>query len=695
MLEDESASEAFADHVENMERTPEGIWRTMPGVDNLFTAGGAVMAMAWFQPRPHQRWLVFEEVLGEATSRIRFVTYAGFGGATTITTRSRVSGRPAQSAFFTSGRWLYHFNGLDHPIRWDGDRVVPVGFRGPVPQPVVLGSSSGFEDPTYFAAGGVPDVAGADLGGTPVVDVPDQRGVGEPGTSTDDAPWRYAYGLTLENDLGQESHMSALAFAQGVNEDSLGLRMVRLQVPALPANVMRVHLWRSTNLYDSLAALPDMYRLASFDGAGGFDFADHTPDGELGELHVPNSSGPVPAGVRAAAMHHESLWVAVDNAVYRSGLRQIETFPPGQRYTVGGTGAGSVVALHAVPRGLVVLCTRGVFMVKGNPLDGYRVEAVSERVEAVGPRAMAFVDGLGLVILTTAGPMLLSGVLEDDQPTRLSPLPGIRRTWRRLVNTSSLFNAVAVHRPEVDEVWFHVPRLGETRPSLGLVLHYGGDGQMGWSRREGWDVSVAVSYLGRTWLGTWGLGSALPGLWLLTRGQLYVSTVTANTTPSDPSVPEDTGAVVYAPGGGAASALTTTAEPIVGVYESGLFQAAGRVAPSDVEIIGHPTGHVGGLEVQVRYDRQVHYVAAHDEAFIDDVFEDHPDTGTQKRPVWNTSVWDEDAMWVESALGAVRVPLPGEREFSYQIRIRGPYLRLAALRLSHDLVRSARPREEG
>lgn len=695
MFEEESAAPAFADHIENMERTPDGVWKTMPGATSVRSAGGAVMAMSWFQPRPHQRWLVFEEVLGEATSRIRYVTWDGLGGATTITTRSRVPGRPAQSTFLTSGRWLYHFNGLDHPIRWDGSRVVPVGFRGQIPQPIVLGSSSGFEDPTYFAAGGVPDVAGADLGTTPVVDVPDQRGVGELGTSTEDAPWRYAYGVTLENDLGQESHMSALSFAQGVNEDSLGLRMVRLQTAALPAQVQRVHLWRSTNLYDSTAALPDMYRLASFDAAGGFDFADHTPDGELGELHVPNSSGPVPAGVRTAAVHHECLWVAVDNVVYRSGLRQFEAFPPGQRYSVGGSGAGAVVALHTVPRGLAVLCTRGVFLIKGNPLDGYRVEAVSERVEAVGPRAMAFVDGFGLVILTTAGPMVLSGVLEDDQPTRLTPLPGIRRTWRRLVNTTSLFNAIAVHRPEVDEVWFHVPRLGETRPSLGLVMHYGGDGRMGWSRREGWDLSVGVSYLGRTWLGSWGLDGATPGLWLLTRGQVYATTVTANTTPSDPSVPEDTGAVVYAPLGGFLSALTTTLTPVIGVYESGLFESPARSAPSDVEIVGHPTGHAGGLEVQVRYDRQVHFEAAHDEAFVDDVFEDQADEGTQKRPQWNTDVWDPTGMWTEAALGVVRVPLPGDRQFGYQIRIRGTYLRLVALRLSHDLVRSQRPREEG
>ena len=51
----------------------EGQTRLLAAHALVIGAGGAVMAMAWFQPRPHQRWLVFEEVLGEFAAQIIIV----------------------------------------------------------------------------------------------------------------------------------------------------------------------------------------------------------------------------------------------------------------------------------------------------------------------------------------------------------------------------------------------------------------------------------------------------------------------------------------------------------------------------------------------------------------------------------------------------------------------------------------------
>jgi hypothetical protein len=390
------------------------------------------------------------------------------------------------------------------------------------------------------------------------------------------------------------------------------------------------------------------------------------------------------------------LWVAVDDYVYRSAPTSHEVFPAGQRYTIGGAGSGTIVALVSIPRGLVVLKTTGVFILKGNPVDGYRSEVVSARAECPGPRAFAHVDGVGLFIATTTGPMVLQGTLDDDQSTALTPLAGCRKTWQRITSPGALFNAVVVHRPEVEEVWFHVPRLGETRPSWGFVYHYGGTEQRGWSMRPDWRFTSATTYRGRTWLGssdTSDVGTR--GVFLLTRGGVLLTTGTAN-EPPDPNTPISglyTEPYPIPESGNAYVFVNISGEALVGVYESGVVATPKRQAVHAIELLGHPTG--GEFDVQVRTSASTRWKQTNDAEWRPDIHGDQTDVSSSDdfRPRYRESEWDDDGVWTTSEPSAVLVPAPRDAVHEFQIRVRGLNLRLGGLRLWADPEAPGRMRE--
>lgn len=700
---------SWARYVENMERDPSGFWRTMHGAHQVaggdWEGPGAIIGLVWFQPRPNQRFLVFEEVTGEATSQITWLRFPSLEKVS-IATRQRTPGRPAASQFVQAGRWLYHFNGIEHPIRWDGTVVRRVGWASTTPRPIVAGNSQGF---SHY------DSVGADLQ-TPAVDFvqPLQRGMGTlPELDADDEPHVHAYGITIGNDLDNESPMSTLAYAAGITSNSslsgslasstgtatggqiFGLASVMVDVPVFPAEARWCRLWRSVNLRGGTTALPELFLLAEFANGGGFQFCDSTPDSELGQLYLGDLAGPVPLGIRCAAFHHDSLWVAVDGFVYRSRAGQDEVFPPLQRYSAG---SGSVVSLWSVPRGLVVGTTKGIFMIKGSPDVGYRVELVTERVECVGPRAMAMVDGLGLVFITANGPMVLQGTLEDDLPTRVVPLGGIRETWSREVPRIGLFNAMVVHRPELEEVWFHLPIMGENRPSRGYVYHYGGGGS-GWSVRPEWKFSAACSYAGRTWLGSWDTDAGTTcGIFVLSRAGTGLVLSSAINTPDDPSVPLTglyTESYPEEEGGYTSFYKTISSEAIRGIYESGNFRTPTRTSPQSAELLMMLNGLTNAMDVQIRYDRRSHFEQTNDVTWRSTMHPEQSDdpSSTRARPRWNEATWSTTGMWVQLEPGFVRIPLPTEAQFEVQFRVMGLDVSVGGIRLETDPSTPNRRRE--
>lgn len=656
MSEDDlfSTDPSFASRIEDLERDPDGVWRPTPGLIEIADGWGLgeIVGIRWFNPRGSQRFLVYEQVTDTNEITLRWVDMTTGGSDThrDIAVRRRRPARSGPAHFLQIGRWLLYFNGLEHPIRWDGRTVVPVGFAGPAPAPRVVGYTEGFQ---HF------DVAGAALDGTGFLH-DEQRGVGEFGNNV---RWTYAYGITVVNDRGQESPMSAIVYAHGASTSASGRCGVRIKVPRMPDNVDAIRLWRSINLVDQQVASPTMQLLDTFQLGAEFDYIDLAPDSELGIAFVPESVGPVPLGINAAEFWQGRTWVAVDDRLHFSVAGFDEVFPEGNYLTIGA-GTGRIVALRSIPAGLAVFKEHGVYLVKGNELSGFRVETLSETEGTTAPRAIEYVSGIGLVFLSEHGPRVLRGILEDDQPTAIGQLRGIRRTWRRHIIGTAIHNAFVVHRPEVEELWFHLPEFGQVPPTLGLVLHYG-DGPGTWSLRPDWPLFSGTTHDKKVWFGIDGQAQ------LLSR---YSWTGNVAGPPEDPTVIVNSEAeTVYVGGGGGGS----KGAPIVGVYETGTFVSPTRILPTGIEIAGLVVGVDKSIDVQVRYGRRPTFEQTSDTTMLPDRWSED-----DRRDVWGEATFDATKRWHDYEPGFIARSVMGRLTNQLQFRLSGTEMRPAGLRVN-------------
>lgn len=500
--------------ITNMQWSPEGFWEPVWGAIPItaFTEGsGPIGAVHWFEPRPNQRWLVTERRIDASTSRIAYVDFPGGGVPVTIADRRRLDSDDLGTTFMDQGRWLWMLSPVDGLFRWNGERTSPVGFQGPAAAPIVLGplqlNIAVDRAGLAYPAAGISDTT--------------QRGVGSFPTSPVER-WVYAYGVTTLNDLGQESPMSPIVIVTGQNTTAQGRSPVRIEVGMSPTNVRVVRLWRSVNLVgvENPAEGPAMRLLQEFATAYEFMWLDIADDAELGEIFDRNEVGAVPIGARAMASFAGLTWLGgcPDNPsrLFHSSPGFPEQFGPLNYVPVGSASTGGIVALHPVGRALLVFKTGGIFVVKGNALDGFRVDEIDGTKGTASPRAIVTVPGIGVLFLEpNAGPHAVVGTLDDDQPTTVRPIAaGIRKLWARRAGVL-LGQAIVSYDPTREEVWWHVPEGGNARPSLGVVLH---TATGAWSTRPDWEIGAFANYRGVVWLGSTDDTDA-PGVYALTGGR--------------------------------------------------------------------------------------------------------------------------------------------------------------------------------
>jgi len=626
--------------VKNLEYDPEGYWSKIGGTQKVGTAwtaaNGVVFGVHWFNPRPNQRWLVYERYVDDETSELGYIAMPGYA-LTSITERRLMVSVGARPQYIERGRWLYHINGVDTPARWDGEKFYPMGWTGPAGSPSVVGG-------TEAGASLIVDHVAANWSDAPERNT--QRGLGSWPTDQDET-WRYGWVITWLNDLGMESPPSQMVFASGANLEiggdasafHQGRSGARLSIPPGPDWARGVRIYRTVNLegIDDGGQL-DVFFVDEFATAHAFEYIDMTPDVELGHLLDQDSLGPVPLGVSAMAFWHGATWVAVDGTLHYSHPLLYEQFPIGNKINVGSMASGRITGLAAIDRGLVVFKRHGTYLVKGDPVQGYRVETLSDEVGCPAPRTIVQVHGVGTFFLSEQGPYVIQGNLEDDQPTRLTPLiGGIRKTWSKYVGRSVLATSWAVHNPTTMEVWFHVPRGGDARPMLGLVFHY----QLKqWSFRPDWSFACGTFYHGMYWLGSHDTSSdSTSGIFAVTRG-----------------------------------ATTLLGSTLTGTYETGHIQPSLQRTTVDrvhLKVLGGK-GRISNLEY--RNDRQHSY----QDQLTDLRIQEHQEDDAHK---WNEGLWGSAYLWVDDEFVVMPFHLHGQTHaYEHSIRVTGD-LRLASLSL--------------
>jgi hypothetical protein len=646
----------FASYIENMEYHRDGVWAPVPGVlsptPNAPSVAGAtnIWEATIFRPAPGVARLVLEGgTLTDAASTLSW-WHPGSGSEVVIAQRRRSTGYWRVQPWLHYGRWLFHFNGLEQPIRWDGSRVVPVGFITPPSPPRATDSTN---DTIGFV-----DRAGALIAATTYNFKHSQRGVGEfIANGGGEAPWVKAYAITVINDLGQESPMSGIAWARGHSGDAAGTnygrRMVRLKVARQADHIRAVRVWASVNL-EGVAhqGAPAMYLHSEHMYAGEFDLFDHTPDLELGIAYLPDDFGLLPLEAHSPVLFGGHLFLAMRGRVVYSRAGLIEQFPS-QNY-LDLPRSEEVTAMHAVPSGILVFTSRGTFMVKGNTLDGFRLETVSDRYGTDAPAAIVSVPGQGVFFLSgEAGPQIVKGTLTDAEPTSVVPVTGLGTTWEREYAGANLVSAAVMYRPEVDEVWWQLPERGDWLNTRGYALHLGAGG---WSVRTDWEWHVAVEgkfLCGKSAIGAGGKVWALRG-----------------------------------------SNVTTENELIRGVYETGVMRAREARQLLTVELTTLAMGNVD-VTMQVKLDRGVDWRNVSGARPMLHPQDDLPVRGGEREPptrtvreVWNPAgytgaqgLWSTTRVWFDYEPTTLPISVAQGRAREHQLRFTTRYGRLGLVSL--------------
>lgn len=629
--------------LENVYLDASGAWRTCGGYTQAasFQAGtpNRVHSLHWFsQHSGGRQWLLCEHE--DTTSGTLDLAYLNFSNDTLTaieTDRIRVPGPVAGSTYFEQGDWVYILNGYDAPKRWNGFEYVRVGFDVRPPPPSANPSGYDEADANFNAS---PN----DFGG------PFQRGLGVEESSSDANASRYLYGYAIQgiNDRGMASPASEIVWVNGQNTDYnsgtlRGAGSVTVEIPELPSHYRAVRLLRTVNLYGAGATLgASLYPIADFATGGNVAYADGTPDSDLIVAYDPDDHGLWPFRARYGQIFKNVLFVDDGDRIRYSAPVFIEQMPEQNFLVLGDSTAGPVMGFKSTKNALVVFKRRGIYLIKGNPSDGFWPETLTEDFGVASPRAIVEVPGLGTLFLSDEGPYVLVGALEDTgTPTRIEYIgESLSRTWREEVNTRALASARVGRNLRDREVWFQVPADGDDRPTLGLVYHYA----LGaWSKRTGYPFGCFAEtrdHRGYLYAGSWDTSAdAKRGIHVYTRGEVLPGPVAISSTVSSP-----------------------------------WLETGERSLPHHLTLQVLNTGRAFTLDW--RAERDDVYTGPEDvTVYLRDYERD--------RDAWGTATWDV-ASWQSTAPVLLPMPLVLDAAFHFQWRLVGAKVAVLGYEVSYD-----------
>jgi hypothetical protein len=420
----------------------------------------------WGQRGTARQWLLWER--GSSATACALEVFDGIKQTYQVlaTGRQRVETPNAGTCYLPLNGWLYIINGRDQPVRWNGrwpdygSVLAQVGFSHLPPSPsATLGAQNNPLDAWYIAAA---------------------AGVSAPSTF-----FRYGYVVTYVNETGCESPPSPPVFVTGTNIASAGAGyVVRLVLGTPPANVSRVRIYRTVDLGYAASTAEgarfSFYHLVDLPSATSQGWEDGLQDGLLGHQLDESALGLYPNGASYAAVFKGTMFLSgapsYPDRVFYSAPGLVEQFPAANTFDLGTGTGGEITGLHATQNALIVFRRRGVYLIKGDPRNGFYAETVSEDVGCIAPGAIADVPGdTGVLFFAQDGPYMLRGSLQDGAAdTELKYLGGkIARFWLTEVDKGAMVGARVVRYDRDQELLFvlptHTQALGQQQ---GLVYHY-------------------------------------------------------------------------------------------------------------------------------------------------------------------------------------------------------------------------------
>lgn len=369
----------------------------------------------------------------------------------------------AGSNFCTYAGRVYVVNGYDEPICFDGRKTTPIGFSNNTPPAEAFVSEESTQNKATLN------------------DLP--WGLGYEGVKS-----QFKYKVTFLNERGQESKASMDASEVTFENGSNQTKLVTVNVPIGPKGTVARRLYRTQNLRDidgEIAGEGDILRDAPYGEEYFFcseiqdnitrTFVDSRSDIHLGLFHHEMMFGQIPKDTNLIASFKNTMFYASSKSsqlTFSAPLRP-EEIPVGNIIEIGDSIAGPITALYATRNALVVFKQRGVYLIKGDPAQGFFSITLSKDVGCIASKSVKEIPGQGLSFFGTDGIFLLQGALENTGTiTNLVRIGQPINEEVRRINLSAAQSIRTVINYKDQEFWMLVPMDSSYLPNTLLKFHY-------------------------------------------------------------------------------------------------------------------------------------------------------------------------------------------------------------------------------
>lgn len=374
-------------------------------------------------------------------------------------TRTHIDGEWTGSFFQTFGGRVYIVNGYDEPLCFDGRKTTRAGFANFPPQPTI-------------------SKTGTIVTGTTEADETNLEFLGIGYTEKKST---YRYRVSFLNERGQESPMSSV-FGEITVENSSGKRhLVHVQIPKGPKGTVARRIYRTQNLRDSDAKLrvkafgDEFYFLKEVQDNITTIIVDGLLDIALGTLNSEENYGFWESSYNRIAAFKNCLFLANarESLIRFSSPRQPEELPIDNEIDLGDSNSGPIVAMYQTKNALVIFKRRGIYLIKGDPVNGFFAETLTLDTGCIASKSIKEIPGMGLAFLSSDGVFLLEGAFENTGTitaiTRLGQ--PIEDEFKRM-NLAMAENSRACLNTRDKEYWLCVPENGDIHPELLFKFHY-------------------------------------------------------------------------------------------------------------------------------------------------------------------------------------------------------------------------------
>lgn len=475
-----------------------GAWDNRIGYEKYFTSAakygpfnsdeGIQSVYVWNTKGGAKQHVLYEaRKVTTGANRLRVLNHNPVGATNLEVGRVEATQNETGTQYNPYGRFLVITNGYDGPYKYDGERLLPLGF------PTVPGSPSPWRPDASFAGTSNWQFYGFSEQGDKPLNV-----IYGLGRKTDDAWNVYKYKVAFLSESGSIGPLSAASESVAWQTSSsvgppftANLRQgVFLDgIPIGPAGTVARILYRTLNLKDSDTEDDLFYYVGIINNNTETNYSDYISDSSVGSL-APSNRIAFPASTcRFSATFGGCLFVDgglnEPTRIYHSEVGELDAFSELNFFDVGSRDGGMITAMTPYMNQLIVFRERAIDLIRRDEQSGqFFLKPLRAGIGTKSPRSIDIIPNAGLAFLSEDGVWLIN---QEMQVVNISE--PILDTIDR-INIDLLPKACATYSKQWNEWHCYFAVDGSEKPNFGIVYHFN---KQAWSTRPDWNVGCITS----------------------------------------------------------------------------------------------------------------------------------------------------------------------------------------------------------